>query len=86
MTSLKFQKDMPWNFKPLQYEVEINIGESGLAFYEAFNPTDRPVAGQATFNVVPFSAGQYFTKIDPSSFEVISNIFCNTKNVRGDAL
>ncbi len=58
------QKDMPWNFKPLQYEVEINIGESGLAFYEAFNPTDRPVAGQATFNVVPFSAGQYFTKID----------------------
>ena len=58
------QKDMPWNFKPLQYEVEINIGESGLAFYEAFNPTDRPVAGQASFNVVPFSAGQYFTKID----------------------
>ena len=58
------QKDMPWNFKPLQYEVEINIGESGLAFYEAFNPTDRPVAGQASFNVVPFSAGQYFTKVD----------------------
>ena len=58
------QKDMPWNFKPLQYEVEINIGASGLAFYEAFNPTDRPIAGQASFNVVPFSAGQYFTKID----------------------
>ena len=58
------QKDMPWNFKPLQHEVEINIGASGLAFYEAFNPTDRPIAGQASFNVVPFSAGQYFTKID----------------------
>ena len=58
------QKDMPWNFKALQHEVEINIGASGLAFYEAFNPTDRPIAGQASFNVVPFSAGQYFTKID----------------------
>ena len=58
------ERNMPWNFKPLQYELEINIGESGLAFYEAFNPTDRPVAGQASFNVVPFSAGQYFTKVD----------------------
>ena len=46
------------------FAFEINIGESGLAFYEAFNPTDRHVAGQASFNVVPFSAGQYFTKID----------------------
>ena len=58
------ERNMPWSFKPLQYELEINIGESGLAFYEAFNPTDRPVAGQASFNVVPFSAGQYFTKVD----------------------
>ncbi len=58
------ERNMPWKFKPLQYELEINIGESGLAFYEAFNPTDRPIAGQASFNVVPFSVGQYFTKVD----------------------
>ena len=58
------ERNMPWNFQPLQYELEINVGDSGIAFYEAFNPTDRPVAGQASFNVVPFSAGQYFTKVE----------------------
>ena len=58
------ERDMPWEFRPLQYEVKINIGDSGLVFYEAFNPTDHPVAGQASFNVVPFSAGQYFTKVE----------------------
>ena len=58
------ERNMPWNFEPLQYELEINVGDSGSAFYEAFNPTDRPVAGQASFNVVPFSAGQYFTKVE----------------------
>ena len=58
------ERNMPWNFEPLQYELEINVGDSGIAFYEAFNPTDRPVAGQASFNVVPFSAGQYFTKVE----------------------
>jgi len=47
------ERDMPWKFKPAQREVEIKIGETGLAFYEAYNPTDRPVAGSASFNVLP---------------------------------
>jgi len=34
-----------------------------MAFYEAYNPTDRPIAGQASYNVAPYSAGAYFTKI-----------------------
>ena len=29
----------------VEREMEIRIGETGLAFYEASNPTDRPVAG-----------------------------------------
>ena len=41
----------------------------GLAFYEAYNPTDRVVAGTASYNVAPFSAGGYFTKIDCFCFE-----------------
>lgn len=63
---------MPWTFRPLQREMEIRIGETGLAFYEAHNPTDRPVAGTASFNVAPFSAGSFFTKID---------CFCFTQQV-----
>ena len=56
--------DMPWNFRPLQREMEIRIGETGLAFYEAHNPTDKPIAGTASYNVAPFSAGSFFSKID----------------------
>lgn len=54
---------MPWEFKPQQHEMTVRIGENGLAFYEAYNPTDRVVAGTASYNVAPDLAGGYFTKI-----------------------
>ncbi len=60
---------LQWDFTPMQHEIEIKIGETGLAFYEAYNPTNRAIAGQASYNVVPFSAGSYFTKIDCFCFE-----------------
>lgn len=56
-------RDLPWRFEPMQREVEIRIGETGIAYYEATNLTDEPVAGTASYNVVPFSAGNYFAKI-----------------------
>lgn len=58
------ERGFPWEFKPEVREVELKIGETGLAFYKAHNPTDRTIAGQASYNVAPFSAGYYFTKID----------------------
>lgn len=63
------ERGMPWEFRPMQREVEIRIGETGLAFYEAYNPTDRPVAGSASYNVAPYEAGGFFTKIDCFCFE-----------------
>ncbi|MGI3170565.1 cytochrome c oxidase assembly protein [Pseudooceanicola sp. C21-150M6] len=57
-------RDMPWDFKPMQREMTLKIGETGLAFYEAHNPTDHPIGGSATYNVYPYEAGGYFTKID----------------------
>ena len=56
-------RDMPWVFKPETGEMELKIGETGLAFYSATNPTDRPVAGTASYNVAPYSAGSHFVKI-----------------------
>jgi len=50
-------------------EMEVRIGETGLAFYEAYNPTDRPIAGSASYNVTPYEAGGFFTKIDCFCFE-----------------
>lgn len=63
------ERDFPWDFKPMQREMELRIGETGLAFYEAYNPTDRPVAGSASYNVAPYDAGGFFTKIDCFCFE-----------------
>ena len=62
-------KGMAWEFKPIEREMEVRIGETGLAFYEAYNPTDRPIAGQASYNVAPYSAGGYFQKIACFCFE-----------------
>ncbi len=66
------ERGMPWEFRPMQREMEVRIGETGLAFYEAYNPTDRPVAGQASYNVAPYQAGGFFSKID---------CFCFTEQV-----
>ena len=63
------ERDMPWDFKPVQREMTLRIGQTGLAFYEAYNPTDRPVAGSASYNVAPFDAGGFFAKIDCFCFE-----------------
>lgn len=61
---------MPWEFKPVQRQMTIRIGEVGLAFYEAYNPTDRVVAGTASYNVAPENAGGYFTKIHCFCFDM----------------
>lgn len=63
---------MGWEFKPVERQMELKIGETGLAFYEAYNPTDHPIAGQASYNVTPYSAGAYFEKIE---------CFCFTEQV-----
>uniref|UniRef100_A0A8C2PQ47 Cytochrome c oxidase assembly homolog 11 (yeast) n=1 Tax=Cyprinus carpio TaxID=7962 RepID=A0A8C2PQ47_CYPCA len=54
---------MQWNFRPQQSEIYLVPGETALGFYKARNPTDKPVIGISTYNVVPFEAGQYFNKI-----------------------
>lgn len=65
-------QDLPWRFKPLQREVEVRVGESNLAFYQAENLSDRSLVGTASFNVTPDRAGSYFTKIE---------CFCFTEQV-----
>lgn len=63
---------MPWEFRPVQREIRLKIGETGTALYEAYNPSDRVVGGTATFNVAPDLAGYYFSKIQ---------CFCFTEQV-----
>ena len=51
---------MPWRFTPQQKSVKVVPGETALAFYTAYNPTDRPITGVSTYNVNPARAGLYF--------------------------
>jgi cytochrome c oxidase assembly protein subunit 11 len=62
-------RDMPWEFAAVKPRTDLKIGEQGLAFYEAYNPTDRPITGTSTFNVVPQQAGKYFMKIECFCFK-----------------
>ncbi|WP_415182622.1 cytochrome c oxidase assembly protein [Phaeovulum sp.] len=65
-------KGMAWKFRPLQNQMTLKIGETGLAFYEAVNTSDRVIAGTASYNVSPDVAGYYFDKIQ---------CFCFTQQV-----
>ncbi len=65
-------RKMPWRFEAPEAAVALPVGESGLAFYRAKNPTDRTITGTATYNVSPPEAGIYFSKID---------CFCFTEQV-----
>lgn len=67
VVTVRFNSDvdprLPWAFQPVQREMTLKVGESGLALFHARNLTARPTAGTATFNVTPLKAGQYFNKV-----------------------
>jgi cytochrome c oxidase assembly protein subunit 11 len=43
--------------------VRVRLGEPKLAYFRAENLSNETVKGQATFNVLPLNAGQFFNKI-----------------------
>jgi cytochrome c oxidase assembly protein subunit 11 len=63
---------LEWEFHPAAPNMTVRIGETALAFYEAYTPPDGVIAGQASYNVAPDLAGGYFTKIE---------CFCFTEQV-----
>ena len=61
--------DLNWRFKPKQRSVTLDIGDTGLAFFEAENRSAHALAGTATFNVTPLKAAPYFVKIQCFCFD-----------------
>lgn len=55
---------LPWRFRPEKTQITIRAGEPALAYYRVLNQSDSAITGTATFNVTPFKAGKYFSKID----------------------
>jgi cytochrome c oxidase assembly protein subunit 11 len=66
--TVRFNSDiepaLDWRFKPVQRSVTLNVGATGLAFFEARNRHADAVTGTATFNVTPLKAAPYFVKIE----------------------
>src|SRR6185369_5606302 len=52
-----------WSFRPEKTTETVRIGVRSLAFFESANLTDRPITGQATYNIEPELAAKYSTKI-----------------------
>lgn len=61
---------LAWKFEPDVTTMKVKIGETALAFFRATNMSDKPLTGQAAFNVAPQAMGLYFKKIE---------CFCFTK-------
>lgn len=56
--------NLAWDFRPVEREVTLKMGETATVLYQATNLSDRPIRGQATFNVTPLAAGAYFNKVE----------------------
>lgn len=54
---------LPWRFHPDQLEIVSETGVESLATYTATNTSDQAIVGTASFNVTPYKAGQYFSKV-----------------------
>ena len=55
---------LAWAFKPDQPYMDIQLGQSGVAFYTATNLSDEPIVGTANFNVTPIKAAPFFIKTE----------------------
>lgn len=60
---------LPWNFKPDQRQMNVKLGQSGLAYYTVKNEGSTPIVGVANFNVTPIKAAPYFVKTKCFCFE-----------------
>ncbi|WP_300545792.1 cytochrome c oxidase assembly protein [Maricaulis sp.] len=57
-------RDLGWEFRPVQRSMTVRVGETALAYFTATNTSNRPVTGVATYNVAPFKAASYFSKLE----------------------
>lgn len=57
-------RNLNWRFRPEQSKMVLRAGEPALAFFSATNDESKPVTGTASFNVTPYKAGIYFTKVE----------------------
>ena len=62
-------RGLPMIFRAEQVTQRVRIGETGLAYFDVTNTSDRPISATAAYNVVPERAGPYFQKLQCFCFE-----------------
>jgi len=64
MLDANVNKGLNWKFKPTIRELRVALGEETLAIYTTQNFGNVAVTGTATYNVTPFKAAEYVSKIE----------------------
>ena len=62
-------RGLAWRFVPVQTSQTVHLGETKLAFFKATNTSNRPLTGRALYNVLPQTAGPYFSKLECFCFK-----------------
>jgi cytochrome c oxidase assembly protein subunit 11 len=62
-------RGLSWRFEPAQPSQRVKLGETKLAFFRATNTGSAPITGRALYNVLPESAGPYFSKLECFCFK-----------------
>lgn len=62
-------RGLPMTFRAEQVSQRVRIGETGMAFFDVTNTSDRPIHATAAYNVVPERAGPYFQKLQCFCFD-----------------
>jgi len=65
----QIEDGLDWTFVPTTKEVVINGGETCLAFYRAYNHSEKPIVGLSIYQVAPDEVAMYFNKIQCFCFE-----------------
>src|SRR5437868_2091806 len=60
---------LPWEFTPGEKSLRVKVGQQTMTHYVARNLSNQAVTGRATYNVLPFTAGVYFVKIECFCFQ-----------------
>ena len=62
-------RDLPMVFKAEQVSQRVRIGETGMAWFDVTNTSDKPIMARAGYNVVPKYTGPYFQKLQCFCFD-----------------
>ncbi len=72
MVSVRFDtnvRNLPMTFRAEQVSQRVRIGETGIAYFDVTNTSDKPILARASYNVVPEQTGAYFQKLQCFCFD-----------------